>query len=91
MRENGPLARAQSAEARLLVQFSDQLSQVGTIDHEERQLLLTILGMLTTKVHAKPSACSWCNRPFTPGRPTARYCTAACKQEAYRDRCVTRP
>ena len=30
--------------------------------------------------------CSWCGKKFIARHPGARYCSAACKQAAYRER-----
>jgi hypothetical protein len=38
------------------------------------------------EMHHKPQACAECGISFHPKRTDARYCSAACKQRAYRNR-----
>jgi phage N-6-adenine-methyltransferase len=38
---------------------------------------------------AKLYPCLWCERPFVPKRTDSKFCSAACKQGAYRARIVT--
>ena len=38
---------------------------------------------------AKLYRCQWCEHPFKPARVDAKFCSAGCKQAAYRARRVT--
>lgn len=57
-----------------------------TLTAYEKQRLSKVVDLLITKLADIQVPCDWCGTMFSSTRSTARYCTPACKQEAYRDR-----